>query len=113
MQIPEDADLASGLVTSSKKPKTMALVKDYLGLLAFVDNPTPSGRGASFLSFVGSKVQVEFETVGRRLRQRVLEAVARERHGDDSVRVIRLLLETGKVDEKQVNPRCTSLPDNS
>jgi len=29
--------------------------------------------------------------------------VARERHGDDGVRILRLLLDTGKMDEKQVS----------
>lgn len=67
------------------------------------DNPTPAGRAASFVSVNGSKVQVEFEIVGRRLRRRVLETVARERHGDDGVRVVRLLLDSGKMDEKQIS----------
>jgi DNA-directed RNA polymerase III subunit RPC3 len=71
-------------------------------MLSSADNPTPSGRAASFTSFGSSKVQVEFETISRRLRRRVLEAVTRERHGDDGVRILRLLLDTGKMDEKQV-----------
>ncbi|THH15597.1 hypothetical protein EW146_g4910 [Bondarzewia mesenterica] len=103
-QIPDDYNLASGLVlSSSKKPKTMALIKDYLGMLAFTDNPTPAGRAASFISSGESKHYVEFEIIGRRLRRRVLEAVTRERHGDDGVRILRLLLDTGKVDEKQIS----------
>ncbi|OCH95603.1 hypothetical protein OBBRIDRAFT_883860 [Obba rivulosa] len=104
MHLPEDVDLSAGLVLpSSKKPSNMTLLKDYLGILASADNPTPAGRAASFISFNGSKVQVEFEIIGRRLRQRVLEAIARERHGDEAVRIIRLLLDTGKVDEKQIS----------
>jgi hypothetical protein len=51
---------------------------------------------------MSSKVQVEFEIVGRRLRRRLLEAVTRERHGDDGIRILRLLLDSGKMDEKQV-----------
>ena len=80
----------------------MNLIKNYLGMLAFADNPTPAGRAACFISSVGSKYYVEFEVIEKRLRRRVLEAVARERHGDDAVRVLRLLLDTGKMDEKQV-----------
>ncbi len=102
-QIPEDEDLASGLaLTSSKKPSQMALIKDYCGLLSSADNPTPAGRASSFLSLTGSKVQVEFDIVCTRLRRRTLEAVTREKHGDEGVRVFRLLLQTGKMDEKQV-----------
>lgn len=83
----------------------MGALKEFLGILAAVDNPTPAGRSASFVSFQGTslgKVQVEFEIVCRRLRQRVLEAVARERYGDESVRIVRLLLDTGKMGGDQV-----------
>ena len=103
MHLPDDVDLSAGLVLqSSKKPPTMTLIKEYLGFLASADNPTPAGRSASFVSMSGSKVQVEIEIIARRLRRRVLEAVARERHGDEGVRIIRLLLDTGMMDEKQV-----------
>ena len=73
-------------------------------MLSSADSPTQAGRAASFMSLAGSKVQVEFEVVCRRLRRRVLEAVARERHGDEGVRILRLLLDTGKMDEKQASP---------
>lgn len=106
MQLDEERDLellSSGLQQTSKKPPLIALVKDYLGLLVGADNPTPSGRNSSFASMLGSKVRVEFDLISRRLRRRVLEAVTRERHGDDAVRIVRLLLDTGKMDEKQVH----------
>jgi DNA-directed RNA polymerase III subunit RPC3 len=98
----DDHALKSGVVLNTRKPKDIALVKAYLDMLAFVDNPTPAGKAASFVSFTGSKVYVEFEIIAMRLRRRVLEAVTRERHGDEGVRVLRLLLDCGKADEKQV-----------
>ena len=102
-QIPEDEELSSGLAQSShKKPSQMSLLKEYCGILASADNPTPAGRAASFISLSGSKLQVEFEIIGSRLRRRVLEAVTREKYGEDGVRIVRLLLQTGKMDEKQV-----------
>lgn len=101
-QLEDDENLSAGFVPTSKNPSHMTLLKDYYGVLAAADNPTPAGRASSFISLNGSKVQVEFDIIGRRLKRRVLEAVARERFGDDSVRIIRLLLETGKMDEKQV-----------
>lgn len=105
MQIPDDEDLADGLaISSSKKPSQMAMLKDYCGILAAADNPTPAGKAGSFISFNGSKVQVEFEIISSRLRRRILEAVTRERHGDEGVRIVSLLLNTGKMDEKQVTP---------
>ena len=104
MHLPDEIDLSAGLVLqSSKKPPTMTLIKEYLGILASADNPTPAGRAASFVSLGGSRVQVEFEIIAKRLQRRVLEAVARERHGDEGVRVLRLLLDVGMMDEKQVS----------
>ncbi|KAF8522102.1 hypothetical protein BU17DRAFT_45192 [Hysterangium stoloniferum] len=108
MHLSGDDDLASGIAltsSSSHVPSTHTLLKEYLAILACADNPTPAGRAASFVSVGGGgtgKVQVEFEIICRRLRQRVLEAVARERYGDDAVRIIRVLLDTDKMDEKHV-----------
>ena len=101
-QLSDEDDLSSGLVYSSKKVSNTTCVKDYLGMLSSADNPTPAGKAATFVSFGSSKVQVEFEIIARRLRKRVLEAVTRERHGSEGVRIVRLLLDTGKMDEKQV-----------
>ncbi|KIK95845.1 hypothetical protein PAXRUDRAFT_826575 [Paxillus rubicundulus Ve08.2h10] len=102
LHIPDDKDFTSGLATISKKPSDASLVKDYLGLLAYADNPTPTGKTASYVSLSDNKVYVEFEIINKRLRRRVLEAVARERHGDDGVRIVRLLLDVGKMDEKHI-----------
>jgi DNA-directed RNA polymerase III subunit RPC3 len=55
-----------------------------------------SGRDSS-----GTYV-VEFETVARRLKARVLDAVVRERWGDDAARVLNVVLKHGKMDEKHV-----------
>ena len=102
MKIPEDVDLSMGLSYSSKKVTNVTCVKDYLGMLSSADNPTSDGRGASFLSYSGSKVQVEFEIITRKLRQNVIESVARDKHGPEGLRILRLLSHTGKMDEKQV-----------
>lgn len=102
MHIPDDEDLATGLVSNSKRPSNASLVKDYLTLMSNVDNPTTAGRSALFVSLTDNKVYVEFDIINRRLRRRVLESVARERHCEDAVRVLRLLLDVGKMDEKQV-----------
>ncbi|KAN0075493.1 RNA polymerase III subunit RPC82 domain containing protein [Tylopilus felleus] len=102
MHIPDDENLSEGLVTTSKKPSNTSLIKDYLGLLACADNPTPAGKAASYVSLGDNKINVEFDTISRRLGRRVLEAVTRERHGDDGVRIVRLLLDVGKMDEKHI-----------
>lgn len=102
-QLPEDEDLGKGLAHSSKKTSNATCIKDYLGMLSSADNPTAAGRESSFVSFGTSKVQVEFEVVGRRLRRRLVESVAREKHGVEGVRILRLLSDTGKMDEKQIS----------
>lgn len=102
--IPEDEDLSRGLYYPSKhKPSHGVLLKEYLGMLASADNPSPSGKAASFVSLSGSKVQVEFGIIHRRLQLQALETACRDRHGNEGVRVVRLLLETGKMDEKQIS----------
>ena len=102
MELTSHDDLASGLTTSSRKPLSKSqCVKEYLGILSNADNPL-TGRSASFVSFDSQKVFVEFEIICKRMRRNVLEAVTRERHGNEGVRIVRLLLETGKMDEKQV-----------
>ena len=104
MQLSDSDDLSAGLVLPNhRQTATVSLLNDYIGMLSSADSPTQAGRATSFMSLAGSKVQVEFEVVCRRLRRRVLEAVAREKHGDEGVRILRLLLDTGKMDEKQVN----------
>ena len=102
MSLAEDDDLSGGLATSSKNASQMSLLKDYCVILAAADNPSPMGRANSFLSINGSKLQIEFEIIATRLRRRILEALNRERHGDEGVRIVSLLLNTGKMDERQV-----------
>jgi DNA-directed RNA polymerase III subunit RPC3 len=103
MQLADVDDLTKGLVYSSKKVSAGTCVKDFLGMLSSADNPTPAGKAGAFISFGNSKVQVEFETISKRLRRQVLESVTREKHGPEGVRILRLLLGAGKMDEKQAS----------
>lgn len=102
LQIPEGINLADGLAYSSKKVPTSTCVKDYLALLSAADNPSAEGRAACFLSYSSSKIHVEFEIIARRLRRNIVETIAREKHGAEGARIVRLLLNSGKLDEKQV-----------
>jgi len=102
LQIPDGTNLADGLAYSSKKVPMSTHVKDYSGMLSAADNPSSEGRCASFISFSSSKIQVEFEIIARRLRRNIVETIAREKHGPEGARIVRLLLTTGKLDEKQV-----------
>ncbi|CAA7267952.1 unnamed protein product [Cyclocybe aegerita] len=110
MHIPEEANIMAGLAYPSKKITTLTCVKDYLGMLSCADNPTPEGRASSFVSYSTSKIQVEFEIIARNLRRNLLEAVARDKHGSDGVRIMRLLLTAGKMDEKQISKAVMMAP---
>ncbi|KAJ3572802.1 hypothetical protein NP233_g2846 [Leucocoprinus birnbaumii] len=103
MHLSEEDGLARGLIVDEKRPSNATCIKEYLGMLSCGDNPTPAGKAASFVSFSSSKVQVEFDVVGRRLRRHILESVTRERHGNEGVRILRLLMNTGKMDDKQIS----------
>ncbi|KAF8201717.1 RNA polymerase III subunit RPC82-domain-containing protein [Pholiota molesta] len=110
MKVPEDANLAAGLVYSSKKVANITCIKDYLGMLSSADNPTPEGRASSFLSYSTSKVQVEFEIIARRLRQGIVESVTQDKHGAEGLRILRLLAHSGKLDEKQISKSVLMAP---
>ncbi|KAJ4488399.1 RNA polymerase III subunit RPC82 helix-turn-helix domain-containing protein [Lentinula aciculospora] len=105
----DEETLTSGLIQSSSRTMSSgSCIKEYLGILSSADNPTPAGRAGAFLEFSSKgggsgKVQILFAVVARRLRRQVLEGVARERHGAEGVRVVRLLMDTGKLDEKQIS----------
>lgn len=103
MHLSEEEGLARGLILDEKRPSHATCIKEYLEMLSCNDNPTPAGKAASFISLSSSKVQVEFDVVGRRLRRHILESVTREKHGNEGVRILRLLMETGKMDDKQVH----------
>lgn len=84
-------------------------VKDYVSLLCNDDNPTPAGAASAFMAPVTTggggqgRVTVQFGTIGKRLRMRVFESVVRERFGEDAVKVVRILIDKGKLDEKHVS----------
>lgn len=109
--ISDESKVMAGLSYSKKRPHIQTVVREYLGILASADNPSPVGRASSFISFgsiSSGKISVELEIIARRLRRRVLEAVVRERYGDEAVRIVRLLLETGKMGGDQVGSVLTA-----
>ncbi|KAF5358490.1 hypothetical protein D9756_001738 [Leucocoprinus leucothites] len=77
VHLSEEDSLARGLILDEKRPSNATCIKEYLGMLSCGDNPTPTGKAASFVSFSSSKVQVEFDIVGRRLRRHVLESISK------------------------------------
>ncbi|SJL18665.1 uncharacterized protein ARMOST_22262 [Armillaria ostoyae] len=81
----------------------MTCIKEYLGIMLNVDNPTTVGKASSFVSYDSQKMYVEFDLIANQLCRNVLEAVTRARHGTEGVRIVRLLLETGKMGEKQIS----------
>lgn len=106
-QLPSSNVLAGGIRTkrsSSHQPS----VKEYVSILCNEDNPTPAGTSSAFMAPIttgaggSGRVTVEYESIGKRLKMRVYESNVRERFGDDAVKVIRILADKGKMDEKHV-----------
>lgn len=99
--------LLNGIRTSKKSYSPS--VKDYVALLCNDDNHTPVGVASAFMAPLSGggggsgRVTVEFDRIGRRLKQRVYESNVRERFGDDGVKVIRILIDKGKMDEKHLS----------
>ncbi|KAF5372865.1 hypothetical protein D9758_001710 [Tetrapyrgos nigripes] len=120
--------LHSGLIyssssSSSKKslPSSTTCIKDYIGMLSCADNPTPQGRAQAFLSFTrsssgasssagGGKIQIDFDIIAKRLRRKLLETVTKEKFGAEGLRIVRLLLDGGKMDEKQITSQTLMPP---
>ncbi|KAH8829625.1 hypothetical protein DL96DRAFT_1598899 [Flagelloscypha sp. PMI_526] len=96
-------NLSSGLQLPTRQASNTVSVKHYLQMLGSTDNRTAAGRASSFVSYEGSKIEVEFQIVCRRLRRRVIESFTREKYGQEGVRMLRLLYESGKLDEKQIS----------
>ena len=104
MGIPDDEKLLGLWYPPRERPPILTCVKEALGVLSSADNPTVSGRRNSFVTLgdSSSKVQVEFDIICRRLRRKVLESVVADRYGEEAVRVVRFLLENGKMSSDQV-----------
>jgi len=89
-------------------------MREYVNILCAADNPTESGRRSTSYTGLsgavgggggtggGKKVAIEYENVGRRLRFKIFETFVRERWGELAIRVLRLLIDKGKMDEKQI-----------
>ncbi|KDQ13190.1 hypothetical protein BOTBODRAFT_111828 [Botryobasidium botryosum FD-172 SS1] len=103
--LPENTHLAG--VSSAEKSSQAALTKEYVNILCSMDNPTSVGRESAFMSYIGGissgKVSVELEIIGKRLKRRVLEGVVREKWGDEGVRIVRILIDKGKLSEDHVS----------
>ncbi|KAG8808779.1 RNA polymerase III subunit C82, partial [Serendipita sp. 399] len=140
-EMQEDQDLAAGLVGKGVNTSpTSSLLKEYIHLLSGSDaswaaasngGGTGAGVGTSqggmakpFLTYSSSsgggitgsgssKVHVDFAGVYRRLKQAVLDGYVRERWGVLAVRIVRILLSMGKMDEKQLAKVAMISPDDT
>jgi DNA-directed RNA polymerase III subunit RPC3 len=99
----------TGISPAPSSNSASSIVKEYINIMCAADNPTTLGKASSFMSSQGSnggnggtKIQVEFEIIRRRLRLRVFEGVVREKWGDNGVKIVRILMDKGKMDEKHV-----------
>jgi len=85
------------------------------------DNATPKGKANAFLSSPSSsssaaggnvKVQVEFQAIYRQMKLAVLDGYVRERWGMWALRIVRILLSMGKMEEKQLSKVAMIAPND-
>lgn len=115
-EMSEDDNLASGLATRGSSKSNASLLKEYISMLSTSDTLSPSSVSSSFLSSgstgMSSKVQVDFIGIYRKLKLAVLEGYVRERWGPLAVRIVKILLAMGMMDERQLAKVAMISPDS-
>ncbi|KAF8306433.1 hypothetical protein DL93DRAFT_2172096 [Clavulina sp. PMI_390] len=96
------------------------LVREWVDVLCAADNLSVGGRQSAFMSLtmggggpgegVGGgkssrRVQVEYDLIGKRLRQEVLDNLVRDKWGVCGIRIINVLRDCGKLDSEQIAKR--------
>jgi DNA-directed RNA polymerase III subunit RPC3 len=103
---------------SSKGASNATSIREYLAFLSSADNATPTGKASAFLSSFsssasgGGKVQVEFHAIYRQMKLAVLDGYVRERWGIWALRIVRILLSMGKMEEKQLSKVAMIAPND-
>ena len=114
----------SSSMSSTDAGTQAVMMPEYMSILCAADNPTEAGRQCALMSYTGlsgafgggggtgwgKKVAIEYENIGRRLRFKIFETFVRERWGELAIRGLRLLIDKGKIDEKQAS--LISLPSS-
>lgn len=91
---------------ASRKKKRMSMIKQHLELLAedsFKFIRLESNRGMGEWS-------VNYKELGKLMKQIEIEKVVEERFGSMGTRLLRIIKEKGRIDEKQVTPPSPLLP---
>lgn len=113
-------DLSTGIVLPRRRSASSSAknghsapaqpkVRDYIQILTNAeDEDSPTGRASAFMAKVTGggggegRVTVEFEVIGKRLKLKTFEDAIKDRFGHDAIKVVRILLQMGKLDEKHV-----------
>lgn len=93
-----DIVLPSDPLEPSKKPSLQEVVKAYIILL----KTDTSGFIKSKDERGANQYAVNFQKLRHSMRRRLIEGLVRERYGVATCRILRILIEKGKLDESQV-----------
>ncbi|KAI8885246.1 hypothetical protein K501DRAFT_180386 [Backusella circina FSU 941] len=93
-----DIVLPSDPLEPSKRPSLQDVVKAYIILL----KTDPSGFIKSKDDRGANQYAVNFEKLRISMKRRLIEGLVRERYGVATCRILRILIEKGKLDELQV-----------
>ncbi|KIM32168.1 hypothetical protein M408DRAFT_326822 [Serendipita vermifera MAFF 305830] len=118
-ELQEEDDLLVGLARKSSKGSSNATsLREYLAFLSAADSASPKGKSNAFLSTSSAsgsgsgKVQVEFYAIYRQMKLAVLDGYVRERWDIWALRIVRILLSMGKMEEKQLSKVAMIAPND-
>ncbi|TIC04127.1 hypothetical protein E3Q17_00594 [Wallemia mellicola] len=103
--IPQENTLKKGIVLSNKENNVQKLVAEYCQILSSQDFPGPAGASTRFLQKAGSSKEyhVCYETVCARIKRSLVDSLVKEQFGDEAARIINIVLEKGKLEEKHIS----------
>lgn len=114
-KLPESLSIQRGFDKKSfgkKTPSRTEFLSEYAAILSCQDDISPNARRLRFLAPVGtaggggrgsSSYTIEYENIASRAKRAVLRAVVDERFGSSATRIMNILLDKGKLEEKHVS----------
>ncbi|EOR02769.1 hypothetical protein E3P92_01914 [Wallemia ichthyophaga] len=102
---PMESILKKGIVLSNKEDNHVKLITEYCQILSSQDFPGPAGASTRFLQKAGTskEYQVCYETVCARIKRSLVDSLVREQFGNEAARIINIVLEKGKLEEKHIS----------
>ncbi|TIA91612.1 hypothetical protein E3P99_01028 [Wallemia hederae] len=102
---PDEDVLKKGIVLDRKEHDKARLMTEYCSILSSQDFPGPAGASTRFLQKGGDsrEYMVCYETICARIKRSLVDSLVREQFGNVAARIINIVLEKGKLEEKHIS----------